>query len=365
MRIRRKIEHQPHASPMNEPQSPQHVVPTRRMRPAGAPPAESDPAPDVLQPDALQPEARPASRQRVDWHASAMPVIAELSTLRRYATAWLGEVAVADELIQASLDFALRGQTRLLETSRTRIWLLSILHRLRERDAERPEGRRPMALQRLGDDLLRGASGLELTELQALVRALSQLGEQDRAVFLLLELEGLGYRDVSDVLNCPIGTVVSRLAATRERSRVLIGGDDEVSLRPGRDGIHEAELHAYLDGELSGARFEAVETYLEATRSALARLWAYQRQGDLIRRLYLPLLNRPLPPDLLVPAAHAVAAPPRRSWMKALIAAGVLVLLCLGGAGGWLARDYLASSADAAAGLIGRAGAQPLDPGID
>jgi RNA polymerase sigma-70 factor, ECF subfamily len=345
---------------MNESQPPQHVIPARRLRPAGTPPAESDPAPDAPRRD-----VRPVARQRTDWHWSAMALVAEAPTLRRYATAWLGEVAVADELLQASLDFALRGQTRLLETGRTRIWLLSILHRLRERDAERPEARRPIALQRLGEDLLRGASGLERADLQALVRALSQQAEQDRAVVLLIELEGLGYRDVSDVLNCPIGTVVSRLAATRERLRVLIGGDDEVSLRAGRDGIHEAELHAYLDGELSGGRVQMVETYLEGTRSALARLWAYQRQGDLIRRLYLSLLNRPLPPDLLLPAEEASTAKSRPSWLKALIAAGVLVLLCLGGAGGWLARDYLAFGADTAAGLIGRAGAQAHRPGID
>jgi DNA-directed RNA polymerase specialized sigma24 family protein len=345
---------------MNEPRPSQHAMPARRLRPAGVPPTESDPAPEPP-----RPEVRPAARARVDWQGSAMPLVAETATLRRYATAWLGEVPVADELLRASMDFALQGQTRLIESGRTRLWLLSILHRLRERDAERSEARRAIASQRLGEDLLRGASGLERTDLQALVRALGQQAEQDRAVFLLVELEGLGYRDVSDVLNCPIGTVVSRLAATRERLRVLIGGDDEVSLRAGRDGIHEAELHAYLDGELSGGRVEVVETYLEVTRSALARLWAYQRQGDLTRRLYLSLLNRPLPPDLLFPAAEAAAPRPRPSWMKALIAAGVVVLLCLGGATGWLARDYLAAGADAAAELVGRAGARPLDQGLD
>lgn len=335
---------------MNDPDSPPQTPPIRRLRPASVPPSDSEPVPDTQWAE-IHPAQRPAS----GWQTSATPLVAEVPTLRRYAIAWLGDSGIADELVHGCLMFALQSQTGLLEPTRTRIWLLSVLYRLREHQLERSQARRPMALQRLGDELLQRASGLERIDLQALIRALAQLPEEDRALLLLVELEGLGYRDTSDVLNCPIGTVVARLSATRERLRVLIGGDDEVSLRATREGVHEAELHAYLDGELGSGRIDAVESYLEATRSTLARLWTYQRQGDQIRRLYVSLLNRPLPADLLQPAEEAGTSTIRPPWLKALIAVGIVVLLVLGGAGGWLARDYLAS--EAGRGLIDQAGA--------
>lgn len=114
-----------------------------------------------------------------------------------------------------------------------------------------------------------------------------------------------------------------------------------------RAGVHEAEFHAYLDGELAPDRVAAVESQLEADRFAASKLWAYQHQGDMIRRLYAPLLHRPVPPELL-PTAIAVRPPahsrPRRPRRRLALATAALALLALGGAGGWLARDHLEQS---------------------
>jgi RNA polymerase sigma-70 factor, ECF subfamily len=52
--------------------------------------------------------------------------------------------------------------------------------------------------------------------------ALDELTPEHRAVILLREVEGLSYDEISDILQCPRGTVMSRLHYARNRLRVLL-----------------------------------------------------------------------------------------------------------------------------------------------
>ena len=54
----------------------------------------------------------------------------------------------------------------------------------------------------------------ELT-LREVERALAVLPEEQRAVLALVAVEGLSYREAAEVLETPIGTVMSRLARAR------------------------------------------------------------------------------------------------------------------------------------------------------
>jgi RNA polymerase sigma-70 factor (ECF subfamily) len=44
---------------------------------------------------------------------------------------------------------------------------------------------------------------------------MSSLPEEHREVLVLREIEEMGYREIADVTNVPIGTVMSRLARAR------------------------------------------------------------------------------------------------------------------------------------------------------
>jgi len=56
-----------------------------------------------------------------------------------------------------------------------------------------------------------------------LQKAIAALPEHHRAVILLREVEGMTYEEISKVLGCSIGTVMSRLHYARERLKNTLG----------------------------------------------------------------------------------------------------------------------------------------------
>ncbi len=58
-----------------------------------------------------------------------------------------------------------------------------------------------------------------------IARALATLVEEQRAVLLLVMLEGLSYREVADIQAVPIGTVMSRLARARAHVKASLEGE--------------------------------------------------------------------------------------------------------------------------------------------
>ena len=141
---------------------------------------------------------------------------AMIPALRRYARALARDADIADDLVQDTLVRALRSE-RLFVGGDLRSWLYTILTSLsRNRRRARPAPRTP---DRHGDQ----AGGTE-AEGRDIARALATLGEDQRAVLLLVSLEGLSYREVADVQGVPIGTVMSRLARARAHVKDALDG---------------------------------------------------------------------------------------------------------------------------------------------
>ncbi|AWK88032.1 RNA polymerase sigma factor [Azospirillum thermophilum] len=159
-------------------------------------------------------------------------IAAHVPRLRRYATALVGNRHDADDLVQDCVEKALANRHALRDPSRLGGWLLSILHNLhvsgvrgrRRRGAEIP-------VEELADDLALSAQPSDRGAVRDFVRAFARLSEEHRTILLLTGLEGLSYREVAEVLEVPIGTVMSRLARARERLRVLLDGGTEQVVR--------------------------------------------------------------------------------------------------------------------------------------
>lgn len=64
---------------------------------------------------------------------------------------------------------------------------------------------------------------LKSDDSEALKAALAELPVEFREMVVLRELEGLSYKEIADIANVPLGTVMSRLARARERLKQLLG----------------------------------------------------------------------------------------------------------------------------------------------
>jgi RNA polymerase sigma-70 factor (ECF subfamily) len=148
-------------------------------------------------------------------------VQAVIPALRRYARALTRDTDTADDLVQDTLVRALRSQ-HLFHGGDIRKWLYTILTNL-NRNRLRSLARRPTALT-LDDIDLPTAVGTEAGG-RDIGRALDALTEDQRSALLLVVLEGLSYREVADVQNVPIGTVMSRLARARANVKSFLDGE--------------------------------------------------------------------------------------------------------------------------------------------
>jgi len=140
--------------------------------------------------------------------------------LRRLARRWAGPDA--DDLVQETFARAIAARRSYQAGSNGRAWLCRILcnlavseRRRRARDerlrtrvvalAPSPAADEPPAARALDD--------------AGLIAALATLAPCDRRILELAELEELSYREIARALECPLGTVMSRLHRARRRLR--------------------------------------------------------------------------------------------------------------------------------------------------
>lgn len=103
-----------------------------------------------------------------------------------------------------------------------------------------------------------------------------------------------------------------------------------------RTPITEADLHAYVDGQLSAVRRQEVEAYLVENPEAAAQVKYYRDINQGLRALYDPVLSESLPPQLNV-------VPRPRRWP--VRAATALAWVALGAVLGWALKPATQSTA--------------------
>ena len=165
----------------------------------------------------------------VDFEATTLP---HLKSLFRLAFRLTGDPAAAEDMVQETYLRALQSFDSLRDPQRVRPWLFQILSRLvidrhrttwREAPLEGPEDLDRFSLydriadedpfpysDRLHDDFLAHFRDEDVR------RALLALPEVYRVPLILLYVEDLSYRELAELLGCPVGTVMSRLHRGRK-----------------------------------------------------------------------------------------------------------------------------------------------------
>lgn len=144
--------------------------------------------------------------------------------LRRFAL-WLArDVHAADDLVQATLERALSRWTSRREDASLRSWLFTILYR-QFLDGKRSAKRYAWLLGRIRDDESHWPSAEREVAARATLEAFGRLSDEQRSLLLLVAVEGCTYQEVADLLDVPIGTVMSRLSRARQALRQLSDGE--------------------------------------------------------------------------------------------------------------------------------------------
>jgi RNA polymerase sigma-70 factor (ECF subfamily) len=144
-------------------------------------------------------------------------------SLYRYAYRLSGSSSDAEDLTQDTFCKAQLNLFQLRDALRVRPWLFSILRRayLQRLRADRQQP--CVSLDDVPDIAEPLPDSLPEIDPEQLQGALNELPEVYRSAIILFYFEDFGYREISEHLNLPIGTVMSRLARAKSflRSRLL------------------------------------------------------------------------------------------------------------------------------------------------
>ena len=137
--------------------------------------------------------------------------------LYRIAYAWCHDEALADDLVQESLEKAIRNVDRLYDHNALNGWLYRIMA-----NCWKDYLRKQYHHVDVADDELvyEGSTPEESYESQNMTlrvrKAVAQLPMGQRQVVTLVDLNDASYAEVAEALEVPIGTVMSRLSRARK-----------------------------------------------------------------------------------------------------------------------------------------------------
>lgn len=149
------------------------------------------------------------------------PIVEHIPSLRRYARALRGSRADADDLVQDTLERAYVKWHLWRDGSGVRPWLFAIMHGVFENQRKLARNRVQTVAPEETPEPARVGAQEKAAEVRDVAEAVKRLPDAQREVLLLVALEDLSYADAARVLDVPVGTVMSRLAAARARLREL------------------------------------------------------------------------------------------------------------------------------------------------
>ena len=156
----------------------------------------------------------------------------QIPGLRRYAWALLRDDEAADDLVQDTLERAIRHWSQRRREGDLKAWLFTIqrnlfLNTVRQRKARRVQ----VGVEVLEDSSASADSPDGHAGLRDIMAGLDALPEEQRSVLLLVGVEDLSYAQAAQVLDVPIGTVMSRLSRARGRLREFLENGRNAVLR--------------------------------------------------------------------------------------------------------------------------------------
>ena len=142
-----------------------------------------------------------------------------LPRLRRFAHALARDPADADDLVQATVERALKARSQWTPGTRLDWWSMRIMRNIWiDETRSRTRRARTFAPAEAGEAV--ASNDHRQIEMQAAMRdvgkAMDILPAEQREAIALVLVEGLAYREAAELLDIPIGTLTSRLTRGRQ-----------------------------------------------------------------------------------------------------------------------------------------------------
>lgn len=164
-------------------------------------------------------------QRKIDFDAEAMP---HMNILHGYALKITGNQLDADDLVQETFLRAFRFFDKFEKGTNCKAWLFRVMKNLfinKYRKNQREPGKVDYDEIENYFDTIR-SDKLDSSDLQEKVfsnlldddvtKALNSLQDDFKTVVILCDLEGLSYEEIAEFIQCPIGTVRSRLHRGRK-----------------------------------------------------------------------------------------------------------------------------------------------------
>ncbi len=151
-------------------------------------------------------------------------MLALLPRLRRFAAGLARDPADGDDLCQATVLRALDRRDQWQAGTRLDSWMMTMMRNIWI-DEQRARTRRGQTF--VGEDagmgVGTGGGQDEAVELGVIDRALRTLPDEQREAVLLVMVEGYSYKEAAEIIDCPVGTLNSRLVRGRDALLARLG----------------------------------------------------------------------------------------------------------------------------------------------
>lgn len=154
-----------------------------------------------------------------------------LDALYGFAMVLTRNQSEAEDLVQETYLRAMRAFGQLVPDSNLKSWLFTIMRNI-WRNQIRHVRSGPQFVEITSDEVQEETLGysnqdphmllVRKVEQETVRKAIEQLPEHFREIVVLRDLENFSYQQIANILDCPAGTVMSRLARARAQLNVLL-----------------------------------------------------------------------------------------------------------------------------------------------
>lgn len=159
--------------------------------------------------------------------------------LYKIAWSWCHDVNLAEDLVQETYAKALKNRSQLKDLTKLKPWLARILVNLYTDHYRANREYVELENQHLLTENDPVAVVTHEESIQLIRYAISQLNDKQRKIISLIDIAEFSYAEVAEILDIPMGTVMSRINRARNTLKNII---DEIE-HPKQDSYSSSSRH--------------------------------------------------------------------------------------------------------------------------